>query len=204
MLKQVQHDIFSFFSFTTQSPRGEGKSVYLLTIPAVEQKRDGAVIDEVDLHLGLKLSGLDRDTLFSYLKDQLFVESFGFGGFFCVGKRGPSPFSAVAIESKLGDHQHLSPDLPEGKIELSGGIFEYSQVRKLGNHVGDVLFSIALTHTQEDQKALADLSSNPALNINSCRFHPLDDRPHKTSMPNLGLGIGDWGLGIGQTLTPDP
>ena len=78
----------------------------------IQQERDGSIIDEVDLHPGLKFPRLDRDVLFLQSKDESFVEVSGKNGVFCFCKRGSSSLPAVAIEGELGDDQHLSIDFP--------------------------------------------------------------------------------------------
>ena len=72
-------------------------------LPTIYQEGNRSIIDKMDLHFGLKLPCLDGNPLFPQSADQSFVEVFSSGGLFRFGKGGPSPFSAIAIESKLRD-----------------------------------------------------------------------------------------------------
>ena len=95
-------------------------------MPAIEQNRHGPVIDEMDLHLGLKLSGFDWSPLLLEPMNQLFVESLGLGRLRGIDKGRPSSFSTVPLEGELGDDEHAPSNLLEGQVEFSRGIFKDS------------------------------------------------------------------------------
>jgi hypothetical protein len=147
---------------------------------AIQEKRDRPVIDEMDLHLGLKLPCLNGDALFFPSLNQTFVEGFGNGGLFCVGERGPSPFLAIPIKGELRDDQHLPVHLFQGEVELPGSVFEDSEVGDFRDHIGEIALVISLPHSDEYQKAFPDLSSQSAIHQNLSGLNPLDHCFHIT------------------------
>ena len=153
-------------------------------MPAIQQDRHRSVVDQVDLHFGLKLSGFDRNAVSPQFGDKFFIEPLGFGRFCSLYKRRPSSLSAIAVKGKLRDHQHPATHFFKGQIELSGGIFKDSKLWKLGSEIGNVFFFVAPANTYEDKEPLADLACDSAPDVDRSRFYPLDDSPHKRPMQN--------------------
>jgi len=105
-----------------------------LSFSTIQKKGHRPVIDEMNLHPGLKLSSLNRNTLLFQSEDQLFIEAFRCGWFFSLCERRPSSLAAVAIEGELRDEQHLTTRLSQRKVEFSRGILEDSEIRKFRDH----------------------------------------------------------------------
>ena len=71
--------------------------------------------------------------------------------------------AAVAVERKLRHCENRSAHVLDRKVHLACLVLKNTQTDNLVNYILQVLLCIALGHAKKDQKALADLPCNLAL-----------------------------------------
>ena len=86
------------------------------------------IVDQGDLHVGLKNPAFDGHSHRSDLIAKKVVEFSGFVGQRCAIKTGPASFSAVAGQGELRDDEDLACEVQDRSVHLALIIAEGSQV----------------------------------------------------------------------------
>ena len=134
-----------------------------------EHKRDRPVIGEIDLHVGLKDSGLSVQSALPNLLHEVEIEFAGL-----VRTRGgiearAAAFAAIAIQSELRDYQKLSARIHRAEIHLTRGVGKYAQVDELVDKIVGVFPGILRGNSDESDNS----ATNAALDF--CIYY--DFRP---------------------------
>jgi len=147
-------------------------------LATVQQQRDGAIVDESDVHVLLKAARLDVDALAADFRAETFVKLVGLfwpGG---VDETRAATFSRVTVERELTDDEHRAADVCEREIHFSVSIFEDSQPDSLAGEVHRVSLGIVSTDAQQDEKTTVNLSGDFILDSDTGLTDSLDDGSH--------------------------
>ena len=132
--------------------------------PEVEDDRDGAVVDELDLHSRAEDARLDRDAELAQSGAEALVEQLG-----ALGLRGrrearPVPLRRVREQGELADDERGAAGVEQRAVEAARGVLEYAQPGYLGGDPGGVVLAVAVRDPDEHEEAGSDLGAHGALN----------------------------------------
>lgn len=117
---------------------------------AIEDDGDGSIIEDGDLHIGLKDAGFDVDTETSHGIAKEFVEGFGEIGWCGVDEAWATSFGAIGVEGELADSEHGSVGVLEGEVHFSIWIGEDAKAGNFFGEVAGILWGVLVGDTEED------------------------------------------------------
>src|SRR5262245_34485387 len=95
---------------------------------AVEDQRDGAVVDELDLHVRPEPSGLDTSPELTQRSHEGLDQRLGLLWPGRVTPAGTATLAGVGVEGELADHERRAAHLRERPVHHTGGVVEDAQV----------------------------------------------------------------------------
>ena len=136
-------------------------------LSAVQQQRDGTVVDQLDIHVLLELTGLDGNPLPAHFGHETAVQLIGLIG----TRRGHEAWTAtlatVGDQRELTDDQHLAVNVGQRTIHFSVTILKHAQAGNFLGQVNNILLVVIVRDSQEHQKAAFDLTDRVAVNPNA-------------------------------------
>lgn len=155
---------------------------------AVEQNRNRAVVDELDLHVGLKDSRGDVNTGPAQLIDHQLIELLPLpcpGG----GDEGwPAAFAGIAQQCELADGEDRATGFGQVEVHLPVCVGENPQAANLVRQPAGVLGRVVGRDTDQDDQSVIDLANDLTFNRNMGSPASLDNSAH---------GVDDGALGSG-------
>jgi hypothetical protein len=167
----------------------------------INDDRNRSVIDELDLHVGAELAGLDwLAQVRGELADELLVERDGYLGLGGTDIGGAIPLSRAGEQGELADNQQIALHILDRKIHQALGIVEDAQTDNLPTQPLNVLGSVRLFHSQQHQKSRANGSSDLAINRHGCFRNTLNHSAHSINQSAPCRPAGDWPGGAGEPM----
>ena len=143
-----------------------------------QKNGDWAVIDQRDLHVRAKMSGLHMKPLGAELLDKIFIQGFGDGARRGLREAGTPPVAGVRIESELADGQDFSADLLETAVQLAVLVFEDPEIPALFGQEIRVFLGVRVGDADEKEEAATALADDFTVNSDSCFRNTLQENAH--------------------------
>jgi hypothetical protein len=139
----------------------------------VQDESYRAIIVDLDLHIGAKLSGRHAKSTRSqrFQKPPVQGDRQVRGGRVDEGR--PPPFGRIAVQGKLGHHQQRSANVVESQIHLSIAITEQPDAGYFLGHPIYLRWCVPMGKSHQQAKALANRADHSALNLHRSLGSPL-------------------------------
>ena len=147
-------------------------------LAGVEEDGDGAVVGEVDAHVGAEFAGGDGDAAGAEVLGDGFVEGDGLFGARGGDERGAVAFACVAEEGELRDEEDGAPDVFEGQVELALGVIEDAELGDLLCDLRRVVFGVVVGDAQQHEKTVGDLADGFIVDFHGGFGDALDNGAH--------------------------
>ena len=147
-------------------------------VAAVEEDRDGAVVQEGYVHVHRKTPGFHGDALAAAELAKMLVEAVGFLRLRGVIEGRPAPLPAVRRERELRDDEQRAADIGEREVHPARVILEGAQAADFLRELVGVGVGVVAQDPQQDEEPAADLRHLLASDRDARATHALDDRFH--------------------------
>ena len=86
--------------------------------------------------------------------------------------------AAVGIERELGNHEHFSRDVCEGRARMVFAIGENAHLENLGPQLLDLFFGVVFSHAEQDEEPTTARTDRRFTNIHARAIDSLYDCTH--------------------------
>lgn len=145
----------------------------------VEQQRDRAVVDQLDLHRGAEAAALDLAAARAETRDQELDQRPGARGRRGAGERRPAAALDRRQESELRDDQQAAAGGGEIEIHPPLAVVEQPQRRELLRRRLDLSLAVVGLDADQHQQAAADGGDPLALDLHRGAANTLQDEAHR-------------------------
>jgi len=136
------------------------------------------MVDKMDFHLGLKDASCHFDVTQLQTLHEIFVQTASVFGSGSMVKARTAAFSAVTIQSELGDYQQRASGIQYAAIHTACIVREDAELDDFRGQVIGVLASICVRDAKKDQQSMANGSHRFAGHVNVCAGDALQDDSH--------------------------
>ena len=154
-------------------------SVFSLQFGGVEEDGDGAIVDEIDFHIGTETTGFDLETVHSTEGViEVVIQRrrlFGTGG---TDKGRTVAFPAVGIQGELGDTEDSTADVTEREVHLAFRVLKDTELGNLLRQEIGIGLRIRIGDTHQEHEALADRTDLSIINAHFGARTSLYYNPH--------------------------
>ena len=157
-------------------------------VVGIEGKGNRTIIDQVDFHVGAKLTGGHR--LFEVVfeaTNEVFIEWDGRFGPRSMNEAGTRAFFVFRVQGELAHHQGFSLNIQDGEIHLPIVIGEDAQCSDLSREPFGVALGVVGVHTQQNHEALSTRANHVAVNADFSSTDPVYHCPHNAKLARVSL-----------------
>jgi len=149
-------------------------------LTTVNQQCYGAVIDQGNLHVGLKSAGLDGDPQAADLGNELQVEPVGQFRWGRSCETWTAALTTIGEQRELADCEYRPADLGQGQVHLAGFIFKDPKSHDLARDGNCIRWLVVDGDSEQHQKASGDLPDRFPVDGDFGLTHSLNNRAHGT------------------------
>jgi len=152
--------------------------VFLELSSAVQQQGYGAIIQEPDLHLRLKGTGLHVYAESPEFCNHALVEWHGSFGPCGLNKTGATSFSTIPVKGELADEEYRAPDITESEVHFPVSVFKDSQPGDFSGEPDHVFLGIISGNAKQDQESSLNLPDDHSIDGDRGFRNALNDCTH--------------------------
>src|SRR5262245_36265065 len=155
--------------------------------PAVEEHRDGPVVDQLDMQHRMELASGNHERGRAQFSHDALVGRSRHLGWSGLVERRTAALADVPVQSELRDDEHGPPDVDDGSIHRFAGIaLEYAHVTNFAGDVLTISIRVITADAEQHEQAAGDLTHHAFTDANARRGHTLNNGSHGE---RRGLGL---------------
>ena len=146
---------------------------------AVEQDGHRAVIDQLDVHHGLKFAGGHRQGRCAQFSHEILIQRASELGWRGTVEGRPASPPHVAIQRELRHHEHSAADVDDGSIHwLVVFALEQTCVPNLAGDVSHLFRAIVTRDAKQHEQAVPNLADDAIADTDACFGYALNNGTH--------------------------